>query len=311
MNDTELKRAIAEAASVKDGDRRPALAEMIVKMVEPNHVTLDIFKSFLPVKNLKVGDNILTKVQRGRYPVRQMVPGSQHLADQVYTKDQVAFVFDRLIAGATANLWELESGDIGSAADMRAALKADLTDALVARIFNLLVTAWNSTDTPSNFTDASSGGITATVLDTMIEEIIERAGSVKAIFGSRRALYPIYQFATSVPVAVGSAGTAIPTDRFTEFYNNNILTTYKGIPIIQLSQTFKRSLPDVREKMIDTSRIVVVGEDAGKIAMLGGWETQDYTDYRTQPATYNIHGWQSWAMILDQVDRIGVIKGNT
>lgn len=242
-----------------------------------------------------------------------MVPGQMHLADQVHVQDKIIRAFDRLIAGATCSLWELNSGEIGTVQSITRDLRADLTDNLVARVFNLLTTVWNATDTPSNYVDASSGGITSTILDDMIEEILERAGSVKAIVGARRALLPIYEFATSVPVIVesGVSGTALPTDQFLEFYRNNRVTSYKGIPLVELGQVFSGNLPNIREKLIPTDKIVVVGDNAGEIALMGGFETQDYTDMRKQPPEYVIHGWQAYSVIFDAIDRVGLIKTNT
>lgn len=315
MNDNELKLAIAEVAKTAGNspNGRSAMAELIVRMVDTNHLTLDLFNSFMPVTQLNPGDELQLKVKKGKYPVRSMVPGTMHLADQVYVQDKIMRAFDRLIAGARCSVWELQSGEMGTAAEMRAQLKADLFDTLVSRVYNLISTVWNSTDTPSNYFDASSGGVTSTVLDAAIENVLERAGSVRAIFGSRRALYPVYGFSTSVPVVTvtGQSGTAIPTDRFNEFYNTNKVTSYKGIPMIELSQVFAGRLPDVNEKLIRTDTIVVVGDNAGEIALMGGFEYQDYTDMRTQPAEYILHGWQQYAMTITNPDRIAVVLSNT
>lgn len=315
MNEQELKAAIAQVIKTAGQDPvgKSAFAELIVRTANMNHLSLDVLRSFMPVTQLQPGDELAVRVRKGRYPVRAMVPGSMHLADQVYVQDKVVRAFDRLIAGATCNVWELNNNEMSTAAKMRTDIRADLIDSLVARVFNLLTTVWNTTDTPSNYTDASSTGITATVLDDMIEEILDRAGSVRAIVGTRRALFPVYEFSTSVPVTVvaGQSGTAIPTDRFAEFYNNNRITSYKGIPLIELGQVYTNALPNVREKLIRSDVTLVVGEDAGQIALMGGFEYQDYTDMRKQPAEYVIHGWQAYSLIVDQIDRIGVIKGNT
>lgn len=315
MTREELKLAVAEVAKSAGNSPsgRSAMAELIVRTVEPMHLSLDLFSSFMPVTTLNPGDEIQYKVRKGRYPIATMVPGSMHLAHQVYRQDKLVRAFDRLITGATCNVWELQAGEMGTVEEMRAQLRADLFDTLVSRVFNLLSTIWNTTDTPSNYFDASSGGVTAAVLDDAIENVLERAGSVRAIFGSRRALFPIYEFATSVPVIVesGVSGTAIPTNAFLEFYSNNKITTYKGIPLIELNQVYANQLPDVNEKLIPTDKIVVIGDRAGEIALMGGFEYQDYTDMRKQPAEYVLHGWQQYSMIVDSPDRIAVIKSNT
>ena len=147
----------------------------------------------------------------------------------------------------------------------------------------------------------------------MIEEILERAGSVKAIVGQRRALLPVYDFAgyKGIVTVAGQSGTALELLQFQEFYRTNSVTEYKGIPLVQLNQVFAENLPDVRERLIRTDVVLVVGADAGVIATMGGFEYQDYTDMRTQPANYVLHGYQAYAMLIDAPDRIGVIKTNT
>lgn len=312
MNETELRRAVAEAAkSVEKSKGRSALAEIIVKTLNPDFLTLDLFRSFMPVRQLNPGDSVMHKVRKGKYPVRSMVPGTKHLVDTVVNQDKAAFMFDQIIVGTQANMLEMESGDLQTVGEMRSEFAATLEEEVSVRVFGLLNTVWNSSTTPSNYTDASSTGITRTVLDNAIESLLDRAPSVKAILGTRKALYPIYDFATSVPVNVQTGGTAIPTQQFTEFYGRNLITTYKGIPVVQIPQQFENSLPDIRAKKIPTDKVVLVGEDAGTIALMGGVQYQDYTDYTTQPANYVLHAWQQYALLVDAVDRIFVIKGNT
>lgn len=311
------KEAIAQVAQsigvLPNDGKRSAMAETIVQYAEPNRLTFEVFRQFMNVATLKTGDNIMKQVRKGRYPVRSMVPGTSHLADVTYFQDKTAWMFDRLIAGAKANLWDLRSGDLPTVEKMTSDLRADIIDAIVAKVFTVLASAWNTTDTPSNYTDASSGGITATNLDDMIENILDRAPAVRAIVGTRKALFPIYEFSTSVPVVTvtGQSGTAIPTPQFDEFYRNNRITTYKGIPVVEIGQVYKNDLPSIREKMIPTDKVIVVGSNAGTIATMDGFETQDYTDMRTQPAEYIIHGWQAYAILIDMIDQIGVIKGST
>lgn len=315
MNEEQLKKAIAERVKAISANTtgKSAMAELIVEMVEPHRLALDVFNLFLPVRSLKPGDSVQKKVRKGRFPTRTFVPGTNHLSDAVITQDKTAFIFDALIAGANCNLWELESGEVGTVESLRSDLRSDLIDNIVSKIFNLLVTVWNSTDTPNNYTDASSTGITATVLDAMIENILETSGSVTAIIGQRRALFPIYEFSTSVPVVtvVGQSGTAIPTDRFPEFYNNNKITSYKGIPVVELGQIFANDLPDVNRKLIRSDLILVIGDNAGEIALMNDVQYWDFTDGRVQPPQYQTHAMQQYGLILDAIERIGIIKGNT
>jgi hypothetical protein len=314
MNYTEreLKEAFAEIIKTAGNDPggKSAFAQTLVKVAEPNHLALNIFSAFMPTIQLQPGDNVQKKVRKGRYPVRTMVPGSMHLTDAVFVADKTAYMFESLIAGTSASLWEIRNGDVDSVARMRRDLRADVTDAIVARVFGLLTSVWNSSDTPNNYTDASSTGLTQTVLDNMVENILETSRGVRAIIGQRRALLPLYDFAGYKPVVVetGVSGTALPLAALQEYFNTNRVTSYKGIPVVELDQIYKNDLPDIRAKMIPTDKVLVVGEDAGSIALMGGFEYQDYTDMRTQPGNYVLHGWQQFGLLVDEVDRLGVLK---
>lgn len=307
MSEIAMKRALAEACSTIGTGRRSAVAELIMRTVEPDYLTLDVFSSFMPVLNLNPGDNIQYKIRKSKYPVRTFVPGTSHLTDKMTVQDKTAFMFDQIVAGTSANLWEIQSGDLGTVADMRNNIRRTLEEGIAERVFNLLTTVWNETDTPSNYTDASGTGVTRTVLDNMIENVLDRSPGIKAIFGTRRALNDIYGFAPYVSVTVGDAGNAIPTPNWNEYYTRNIVTVYKGIPIVEVRQKYDNALPDVNDHLLREDVVVVVGEDAGRIALMGGFETQDYTDYRVQPAEYVLHGWQQYALLVDMPDRIGVI----
>ena len=70
-------------------------------------------------------------------------------------------------------------------------------------------------------------------------------------------------------------------------------------------------LPDIRKPQLRTDFVMVIGEDAGKIGLMGGFEYQDYTDFRNQPADYVLHGWQQYGLLVDAIDRIHVIHTNT
>lgn len=241
-----------------------------------------------------------------------MVPGSMHLTDKTTYQDQFVYMFDRLIAGTSHNLWEVQSGDIGTVENMRRELQADIIDEIVARVFTLLGTVWNSSDTPNNYVDASGTGITNTVLDTMIENVIDYAGGVRAIIGTRRALLPVYAFSLYKEFALGgtnidAVGFAI-ADKLNEWANTGRVSTYRGARIIELPNIRRNRLPGMDDLLLDTTKVIVVGNDPGKIALMGGFETQDYTDFRTQPANYVLHGWQAYSMFVDDPQQIGVIK---
>jgi hypothetical protein len=325
MDLKDLKLAIAEQAKTAGvaPDSKSAYASTIMEIVQPNHLSLELFSAFMPVKQFKQGDVIAKRVRRGRYPIRQMVPNTKHLTDVLSFVDNQAYVFDRLIAGTSHNLWEIRSGEVGTVEQMRKELRADLFDDLVSRVFTLLSTVWNSSDTPNNFIDASSTGITKTALDAAIENMLEYSGQVRAIVGPRRALLPVYDFAQYKEFVLTGTSTdraAFPTAAFTEFTNTMRVSTYHGIPIIELPQVYRNRLPanatsgsmrDPSQRMIPTDRVILVGDQAGEIALMDGTEYQDYTDPTTQPPNYVLHCWQAYGIIVDDVEQITVIKTNT
>lgn len=308
----DLKKEYAERARTIGKSSRSAYAETILELVNPNHVSLDVFSSFFPVEQLNPGDSLQRRVRKGKYKVRTMVPGSMHLTDKTTFLDQYSYIFDRLIAGVSHNLWEIESGDVGTVENMRSELQADIIDEIVSRVFTLLGTVWNASDTPDHYLDASSGGITSSGLDDMIENVMDFAGTVRAIVGTRRALLPVYAFAAFKEYALSGTNTdavgfAIP-DKLNEWANTGRVATYRGIRLVELPNIRRNRLPGMDDLLLDTTKVIVVGNDAGKIALFDGFQSQDYTDYRTQPANYVLHGWQAYSMYVDDPQQIGVIK---
>jgi len=324
MNRAELVKVIAEkmktAGNTTTGSRagRSEFAELLVEIIQPNHLSLDLFQAFLPVVTMNPGDQRVRKIRRGRYPVRTMVPGSKHLTDVLSNAEQYTYVFDRLIAGTSHSLWEIQSGEVGTVEQMRTELRQDLFDELVSKVFTLLGSVWTTANTPNNYIDATSGGVTATALDTMIENVLDQVGTVRAIVGSRKALLPVYKFAQFKEFVLGGTGNnpdrvAVPvTEAFNEFNNTRRVTTYTGIPLVELPNVYRNSLvPNTnsgfKQRLIATNRIVVVGDQAGEIALMGGTDYQDYTDPTTQPPNYVLHCWQAYGMIVDQPEGIGII----
>ena len=316
MEKDQLKKAVAEVAKTAglDNSGRSAFAELIMKIIEPNHLSLDIFSSFMPVVQRQPGDQLGRRVTRSRYPIQTMAPGGGHLAHVVAYQDQINQVFDRIITGARYNLWEIRSGEIGTVEKIRTDIRADLFDEIVSRVFNLLTSVWTATNTPNNYTDASSGGVTATVLDAMIENILSTSPSVRAIVGTRKALYPVYKFAGYREYAnTGSTPdySMFPTTALQEFMNTGKVSTYQGVPLVELPQVFTNRFPGLRDKLIPTDKILVVGENVGEVQLMGPSEYQEQTDLSTQPGNYTVHVWQAFGMVIDNAEGIGVIKGNT
>lgn len=323
-NSVEFKQAVAEVAKTAGEARgmRTAYSDLVIETVEPNHLSLDLFSAFMPTVTKKKGDQIGRRVRRGRYPIRTMVPGSKHLTDVLSYQEFYTMMFDRLIAGTSHNVWEINSGEVGTVEQMRSELRADLFDEIVSKVFTLLTTTWTAGLTPSNFVDQSATGVTQTALEALMETILNYSGQVKAIVGSRAALLPIYKFAQYREFTLTGTGTdraAFPTAALDEFLRTMKVSTYLGVPIVELPQVYRNRLDtgttsglrNTSQRMIPTDKIIVIGDNAGQVVLMDGFEYQDYTDPTTQPANYVLHGWQSYGMIVDDVSQIGIIKTNT
>lgn len=313
MDNKELHKAIAETAKTagQSASKRSAYAELMIELIEPNHLTLELFRTFMPARQANLGDVPVKRVRRGRYPVQSMVPNTAHLvANPPDVQDYHTFIFDRLITGVRESTWNLENNPITTTENIRNGMRADLSDAIIAKIFSLLSTTWNSTDTPSNY--STTANLTYAQLDTMIENVMYTAGDVKAIIGTRRAVRDIYEFAGFREYAYAAGGVnniAYPVNPFLlEYLNTNRVSVYKGVPIIELPQVFRNRLPNLREALIPEDKILVIGADAGEILMYGDITYQDYTDMTVQPADYVLHGWMQYGLVVDMPENIGVIK---
>jgi len=315
-------KEVAQTAKDAKG-MHTAYADLVIETIQPSHLSLDLFSAFMPTVQKNPGDQIGRRVRRGRYPIRTMVPGSKHLTDVLSYQEYVSFMFDRLIAGTSYSVWEIENGEVGTVETMRTELRADLFDELVSKVFTLLSTVWTTANTPSNFLDSSGTGVTQVGLEAMMETILNYSGQVRAIIGTRAALLPIYKFAQYREFVLTGTGTdraAFPTAAFEEFLRTNKVSTYLGVPVIELPQVYRNRLDansvnlgfkGVAQRMIPTNKVLVIGDQVGQIVLSGGFTYQDYTDPTTQPANYVLHGWQSYGMILDDVQNIGIIKTNT
>lgn len=70
LSPTELKKVYAEKAETIGKSARSAYAETILELVNPNHLSLDVFSAFMPVEQLNPGDNLQRRVRKGKYKVR-------------------------------------------------------------------------------------------------------------------------------------------------------------------------------------------------------------------------------------------------
>lgn len=316
MTRDELQ-ALAEVAvqAGKPGERgKSAFAELIIETIEPNRITLDLFSAFMPVRALNVGDQLVKRVRNQGFPVRTMVPGTNHLADQfVPPREIMTYMIDYMIAKTRYSLWELQRGELGTIDTFRREMESAMIDSLVSRVWNLLATVWTATNTPSNYATVSTR-ITETVLESMIENVLNEAGTVRSIIGTRKALMPIYKFAGLVEHTL-TGGTAPANTELVaimsileEWRRTGRVSSFRGIPLIELPQIYERTADNFDKKLIPEDLVLVIGDRAGEIITYGGIESQEYTDMSIEPPEYAFSMWRAWGMIVDEPKRIGVIK---
>lgn len=292
---------------------KSAFSELIYETIQPNRLTLEVFNSFLPVRSLNVGDVLVKKLNTYGLPVRTMVPGTNHLADQVkLPKETFTYQIDYLIAKIRYSLWELQRAELFTLDDLRREMESALIDELVARVFTLIGTTWTASNTPSNY--LSTSALTETALETMVEHVAEKAGSVRAIVGTRSVLMPIYKFNGIFEHLTNSdSSTANPTwvgvqSILEEWKRTGRLTSFRGIPLIELPQIFKRTHDGFSTPLLPANEIHVIGDNAGEIITYGGTETQEHISTETEPPEYSLAMWRGFGMVIDQPENVGIIK---
>lgn len=312
MTKDELKRAVAEAAvtvGMKPGNS--AYAQLITELLQPRHITLDVFGAFMPVVRRNPGDYLARRFRKGKFRARTMVPGAQHLTDAVLYNNQFTYFFDRLIAGAGMNMMEVQRGELGTLEEIKSEVAKDLIDNVTAKAFNLLTSVWNTTNTPLNYVDASSTGLTATALDYMLENIIEKAGNASVIMGTRRALLPLYAFAGYTEVASTGSNTngILHIDEvILERFRTGSVSTYRGVKVMEMPQVLENRLPTLNTKLIRDDVVLILGESPGEIVLFGEPGTQEHIDTTKQPADYQYWNWQEYGFMVDRPEYVGVIK---
>jgi hypothetical protein len=247
-----------------------------------------------------------------------MVPGASHLTDVVAYNDQYLYAFDRIIAGTHANVMEIESGDVGTVADMRTDLRAALFNEIVSRVFTLLTTTWTEAAHPTRYEDLS-GILTSTGLDAMIEAMEDDGLNVRTIIGTQKALRPLYTFSQFRQFELGGTATdraAFPIEAaFNEFTNSRMVSRYDNISVVTLPQMRRNILPTIgtaeiskTDLLLPDDKVLVLADAPGEVVLYDETKYQDYTDFKVQPANYQVHAWQAFALLVDDVESVGVLK---
>jgi hypothetical protein len=298
MDEKQLKEAYA--ALVKEG-KWQAVAELITEFVEPHHLSVDFISLLLNSRRLNPGDALVKKVRKG-IKVRTLVPGRIHLASELTVSDRINYVLDGADVKVHANMWELESGELGTVDSIVSEMNAKLRDYYLNKVFSALSTVWTAVNTPSNYTSVG-GPLTADVLEDAIDYINQTTSGVKAVVGTRAALAPITKFGAFWDDD-GTRWTDVP-DNVREIMQTGFLGRYYGARIIALNQEFDN--PEDYNALIPTDKVLVIGENVGEFISYGDVRTKQWEDMRPTPPQWYYELYQQFGMIIDRADGIYVI----
>lgn len=299
MEDKQLKEAIASL--MKEG-KRGALAELITEYVQPNHITQDFVSLLLNSRRLNVGDALVKKVRKG-IRVRTLVPGSVHLRSELTVTDRINYVLDGADVGVNANLWELESGELGTVESIKAEMQAKLRDYYINKVFTALSTVWSAVNTPNNYT-AVGGSLTATALKNAIDYINQTTGGVRAVVGTRAALTPITTFGAGWSDGTSTDWHPVP-ENIREIMQTGWLGRYYGAPILALQQEYDN--PDDYNALLPSDKVLVIGENVGEFITYGDVQTKEWTDMEPTPPYWKYEIYQQFGMLIDRADGIFVL----
>jgi len=292
----------AYAALAKDKSQREALASLIVEYIDPGHITENIVGLFLDTRALKPGDALVKKVRTG-IDVRTLVPGSVHLASEITVADRINYMLDGADVKVRANLWELESGELGTVESIRAEMQATLTDFYVGRVFTALANIWTAVNTPNNYVAVAN--LTQAALRNAINEINYRIpGGVRAVVGTRRSLAPITQFGGFHvdPVNNNAWGNE---DAIREIYRTGWLGSWYGANIVAIDQVWSDQV--TYTPMISNRYVVVLGNHVGEFITYGDAKWKQWEDMAPTPPDWYLELYQQFGMIIDKAIGIYVI----
>ncbi len=323
MDNAKLQKAMAQIAlaaknlgKVPPGKETSAFAELIVETIEPNHLDFNVFSTFFNVRNLKEGDVYVKKLRRTGHPVRTLVPETELINDPFYPPvENYVYNLEYIYTSMSENYWDLQRGELGTLEFFRSEMEKALVDELIVRVYALISQVWNGLTTRTNYVDATSTGLTVDIMDNMVETVSWRTGQrPRAIVGTHSALMPLYKQAGIIEydpvVAQNSNGVITVPEIIAEWRKTGRIASFRGIPIVELPQVFRRTSTEFDKPLVDMSRVVVVGENAGEVVLYGGVNTQEYSDMRYVPGRYQLTLWRKYGMMIDMVENIGVIKVN-
>lgn len=301
-SDKEVREALAEVA--KNPEQRQALAEFLIEWIQPNHYARDLMEMIMPTRSFNFNDIPVKKIRQG-IEVRTLVPGAVHMASEITVQDVANYVLNGADVKVHANLWELESGELGSVQEIRREMEAKLSDFYITRVYNALSNIWSASNTPNNY--ASGSAVTATLLEDAIDEVTYRMGKAKAVVGARKTLLPITKFGAFWDRGAASNNTFWGSEtRINQVLDTGWLGTYYGVPIVGLQQLWKS--PIDYTTTIPEDKVLVIGENVGEFITFGEVREKQWNDMNPTPPMWMLEIYQQYGMIVDNASGIYVIK---
>jgi len=231
--------------------------------------------------------------------------GSIHLNSELTVTDRINYVLDGAQVGVNYSLWEMQSGEIGTVADIRAEMQAKLTDFYVNKAFTALTSIWTASNTPNNYTSVG-GSLTATALKNAIDRVNQTVGRVRAVVGTRKALTPITTFGAGWDVTT-AAGTSQQANypAVNEIWQTGWLGRYYGAPIVALDQIYDNAVN--YQPMLPENKVLVIGDNVGEFITYGPVREQAYENMEPIPAEYVLQIYQKYGLIVDNAQGLVVL----
>jgi len=253
-------------------------------------------------------DQLFKRLRKG-IDVRTLFPGAVHLASEVTVQDRAWYHLSGIDVKVHANEWDIESGQIGSLADIQAEMRAKIEDYYINLVITALANLWTIGNTPNNYVNVG-GNITAAALETAINWINYRVGAVKAVVGVRHIMTPITKFAQYTPYqpSATSWGVGVPS-AIEEARQKGFVGTYYGATIIGLDQSWDN--PVDNNTQLPEDKILVIGENVGEFITYGEVKSKQWTNWDPTPPVFQLELYQQYGMIIWEQEGIYVIGGLT
>jgi hypothetical protein len=302
----EQKQLQEAYASIMDKpNRKDLLAQLLVEWIQPNHIAMELISRVMPSRSMTIGDALVKKVRRG-ITVHTLVPGAVHLASQITVSERTNYILDGADVKVTYNEWELETGEIGTVAEIRNEMLAKLRDYYLARVFTALTTVWTAVNTPNNFINLGTA-VTATALENAIDYINQTTGGVKVVMGVRSAMTPISKFGAFWDNGAQPIWTQTGSqEKINQVLNTGALGVYYGAPLLSLDQVYNN--PVDYQQLLNPHYIVVVGENVGEFITYGTEKWKQWSDMNPTPPQWMLEVYQQFGLIVDNAQGIYVIQ---